>query len=97
VYAHVWIPRYVSHNSRSLVRGYHRKNFILNLGKYVPKFDIAKFYSEEDVRDLLIRDQRLGKHLSSCFSQETNDSYHSVVLMRGHGFTVVRESVAEGL
>lgn len=50
-----------------------------------------------DVQDLLIRNQRLGKHLSSCFSQETNNSYHPVVLMRGHGITVVGESVAESV
>lgn len=71
--------------------------FILNLGKYVPKFDIAEFYSEEDVQDRLIRNKESTTR-QTCIvllSQEMNDSYDSVLLMRGHGFTVVSESVTE--
>ncbi|KAL2838541.1 class II aldolase and Adducin N-terminal domain-containing protein [Aspergillus pseudoustus] len=67
------------------------------LGKHVPKFNIAEYYSEEDVRDLLIRNQRLGNHLSACFSKETNTSHHPVVLMRGHGFTVVGGGIEESV
>ena len=63
----------------------------------MPKFDIAEFYVEEDARDLLIRDERLGKHLSSCVSEGPNDSQHPVVLMRGDGVTVIGESVAESV
>ncbi|GIJ90424.1 hypothetical protein Asppvi_009378 [Aspergillus pseudoviridinutans] len=65
------------------------------LGNRVPKFDIAEFYSEEDVRDLLIRNQRLGKSLSACFSEGSGNSCHSVVLMRGHGFTVIGGGIEE--
>jgi ribulose-5-phosphate 4-epimerase/fuculose-1-phosphate aldolase len=57
-------------------------------------FDVAEFYCEEDVRDLLIRNQRLGKYLSACFEGSEN-SYHSVVLMRGHGFTVIGGGIEE--
>lgn len=57
-------------------------------------FDIAEFYSEEDVRDLLIRNQRLGKDLSACFESSEN-SHPSVVLMRGHGFTVIGGGIEE--
>ncbi|GFF59484.1 acriflavine sensitivity control protein acr-2 [Aspergillus udagawae] len=67
------------------------------LGNRVPKFDIAEFYSEEDVRDLLIRNQRLGKHLSACFSEGSGNSSHSVVLMRGHGFTVIGGGIEESV
>ncbi|GFF61368.1 fumarylacetoacetate hydrolase domain-containing protein 2 homolog [Aspergillus lentulus] len=64
------------------------------LGSRVPMFDIAEFYSEEDVRDLLIRNQRLGKDLSACFESSEN-SHPSVVLMRGHGFTVIGGGIEE--
>ncbi|KAF4159218.1 hypothetical protein CNMCM6936_001871 [Aspergillus lentulus] len=63
-------------------------------GSRVPMFDIAEFYSEEDVRDLLIRNQRLGKDLSACFESSEN-SHPSVVLMRGHGFTVIGGGIEE--
>ncbi|KAL2825360.1 class II aldolase and Adducin N-terminal domain-containing protein [Aspergillus cavernicola] len=67
------------------------------LGNRVPKFDIAEIYSEEDVRDLLIRNQRLGQRLSACFSQGREESYNPVVLMRGHGFTVAGASIEESV
>ncbi|RLM00356.1 hypothetical protein CFD26_108568 [Aspergillus turcosus] len=66
------------------------------LGNRVPMFDIAEFYSEEDVRDLLIRNQRLGKYLSACF-EGSKDSHHCVVLMRGHGFTVIGGGIEESV
>ncbi|KAF4219351.1 hypothetical protein CNMCM5878_003270 [Aspergillus fumigatiaffinis] len=69
----------------------HMAGFI---GNRVPVFDVAEFYCEEDVRDLLIRNQRLGKYLSACFEGSEN-SYHSVVLMRGHGFTVIGGGIEE--
>lgn len=66
-------------------------------GDRVPKFDIAEFYSEQDVRDLLIRNQRLGEHLSACFSPGREKSYNPVVLMRGHGFTVAGAGIEESV
>ncbi|KAL3429927.1 class II aldolase and Adducin N-terminal domain-containing protein [Aspergillus tetrazonus] len=67
------------------------------LGKKVPKFDIAQVYTEEDVRDLLIRNQRLGEHLAACFAEQRQESYNPVVLMRGHGFTVAGASIEESV
>ncbi|GKZ33043.1 hypothetical protein AbraIFM66950_002762 [Aspergillus brasiliensis] len=67
------------------------------LGKQVPRFDIAQVYTEEDVRDLLVRTQRLGAHLAACFAQESEESYNPVVLMRGHGYTVAGASIEESV
>lgn len=50
-------------------------------------FDVADFAG--DASDLLIRDSRLG----SALAEHLGDA--SVVLMRGHGFTVVATSVAQ--
>lgn len=70
---------------------------LITLGDHVPKFDIAEVYSNEDVRDLLIRNQRLGEHLSVCFSRSGEESYNPVVLMRGHGFTLAGGSIEESV
>ncbi|OJJ02020.1 hypothetical protein ASPVEDRAFT_654897 [Aspergillus versicolor CBS 583.65] len=67
------------------------------LGDKVPKFDIAQVYAEGDVRDLLIRTQRLGQHMAVLFAQEMGESYNPVVLMRGHGFTAAGASIKESV
>jgi ribulose-5-phosphate 4-epimerase/fuculose-1-phosphate aldolase len=89
---------------------YHMAGF---LGSGVPVWDIAEWYREGDVRDMLVRDRRLGASLARCFSQtlgaeesqmgsdraddekKVNLPYHAVVLMRGHGLTVVAESIED--
>ncbi|KIX07446.1 uncharacterized protein Z518_02099 [Rhinocladiella mackenziei CBS 650.93] len=72
------------------------------LGTSTPVYDIAKHYQPDDIRDLLIRNAPLGESLASCFcdSQRTspaeqNEPAHSVVLMRGHGYTVVASSIEQ--
>ncbi|KAH8700314.1 class II aldolase and Adducin N-terminal domain-containing protein [Talaromyces proteolyticus] len=65
------------------------------LGKKVPNFDILDFYETGDVRDLLIRNRQLGKQLASYFSSNSGGLTEAVVLMRGHGFTVVGGSIEE--
>ncbi|KAL4903420.1 hypothetical protein BDW74DRAFT_40159 [Aspergillus multicolor] len=64
-------------------------------GFLVPKFDISRFYADHDTRDLLIRNQRLGQHLSARFSAGAEKPYHPIVLMRGHGFTVAGGKIEE--
>jgi ribulose-5-phosphate 4-epimerase/fuculose-1-phosphate aldolase len=48
---------------------------------------------------MLIRDTRFGAALASYFSSAPEDNgtsvEHNVVLMRGHGFTVVAEGIVE--
>lgn len=70
-----------------------------HIGKTVENFDISKFYEVNDTRDLLIRNKKLGAHLADFFSlPHTEDgSIQSVVLMRGHGFTVVGGSIQESV
>ncbi|KAL4888645.1 class II aldolase and Adducin N-terminal domain-containing protein [Aspergillus ambiguus] len=65
------------------------------LGNMVPKFDIAKYYQDGDVRDLLVRTSQLGEKLSQYYGH--GSLRHPVVLMRGHGFSVVGESVEESV
>lgn len=68
-------------------------------GKAVETFDISEFYEENNTRDLLIRNKKLGAHLADFFSlpHTENGSIQSVVLMRGHGFTVVGGSIQESI
>jgi ribulose-5-phosphate 4-epimerase/fuculose-1-phosphate aldolase len=62
---------------------YHMGSF---LWSGAPVFDIRKVREEND---LLIRDNALGKTLATTLSS------HSCVLMRGHGMTVIGNSVPE--
>ena len=62
---------------------YHMASF---LWSGVPVYDIRKSTPEND---LLIRDRRLGSELASALGQ------CSCVLMRGHGMTVVGDSLPE--
>jgi hypothetical protein len=72
------------------------------LGSSTPVYDISKHYLAGDTRDLLIRNLTLGSSLAACFdnggmkstsSQQQEDC--GVVLMRGHGFTVVASSIEQ--
>ncbi|KAL9624118.1 MAG: hypothetical protein Q9160_001640 [Pyrenula sp. 1 TL-2023] len=69
------------------------------LGTHVPVFDIAKYYQAEDKKDLLVRNTRLGSALAAYFSPEegSRETSHSVVLMRGHGLTVVGPSIEDSV
>jgi ribulose-5-phosphate 4-epimerase/fuculose-1-phosphate aldolase len=64
---------------------YHMGSF---LWSGAPVFDIRKV--QED-NDLLIRDNPLGKALATTLSS------HTCVLMRGHGMTVIGDSVPEAV
>ena len=66
-------------------------------GSSTPTFDVSQYYELDDIRDLLIRDTRLGKSLASYFSSgpDSIQPDHAVVLMRGHGYTVVAPSIEQ--
>jgi ribulose-5-phosphate 4-epimerase/fuculose-1-phosphate aldolase len=59
----------------------------------------------DDVRDLLIRNVRLGGDLaeylskpgSASTSANSSSTHHSVVLMRGHGYTVAGSSPEDAI
>lgn len=68
------------------------------LGNKVPVFEIADAYRPEDKQDMLVRNIHLGSALASQFSEHGNEGEepdHSVVLMRGHGFTVVAPAIQD--
>ncbi|KAF4944290.1 hypothetical protein FSARC_14711 [Fusarium sarcochroum] len=76
------------------------------LGTSVPVFDISKHYADEDIRDLLIRNTRLGAALACCFthgsvysngSGEVQEPSQPVTLMRGHGYTVCGNRIEESV
>jgi ribulose-5-phosphate 4-epimerase/fuculose-1-phosphate aldolase len=58
-------------------------------------FDIDKYYRPGDVHDFLIKDTHLGAALATYFSSEKspNKLARNVVLMRGHGMTVVGPTI----
>lgn len=66
-------------------------------------YDVAKHYNRDSIRDLLIRNCELGGSLASCFATTNSDTDAdhkpeidcSVVLMRGHGYTVAAQSIEE--
>ncbi|MCJ1305737.1 hypothetical protein MMC08_008553 [Hypocenomyce scalaris] len=71
--------------------------------KPIPIFDIADHYQQADRPDLLVRNSRLGAALAACFSSSSSSSPpshnpdHVVVLMRGHGLTLVAESIEDAV
>lgn len=70
------------------------------LGTQTPVFDIAKYYKEGDMQDMLVRNTHLGGALASHFASEGgNDGKpaHAVALMRGHGFTVQGSSIQDAV
>lgn len=58
-----------------------------------PVFDIGDHYEAGDRKDMLVRNTRLGGVLASYFGE--GEPAHSVVLMRGHGFTVQGSSIMD--
>lgn len=65
---------------------YHMAGFLGADGAAV--FDIAKHRDHNQAGDMLVRTEKSGRALA-----ETFDEGNCVTLMRGHGFTVVAESV----
>ena len=80
---------------------YHMAGF---LGARTPVWDIAAVYTEGDRRDMLVRDTRLGASLAESFSDVEDGKKEkgsggeppiSVVLMRGHGFSVCAKTIED--
>ena len=74
---------------------YHMAGF---LGGEVPNFDIEGVYEEGEPRDMLVNSVRLGGALAGMFGRnETRgtEPLHTMVLMRGHGFVTVGDSVEQ--
>ena len=72
------------------------------IGKSNPVFEIADFFAQDDIRDLLVRNERHGAALAACFSNsavngatQSHQPEHAAVLMRGHGITIVGGSIEE--
>lgn len=61
----------------------------------VPVWNIKDAYRPEDVKDLLVRNTHLGGSLAEAFSDGGDKPAHAVVLMRGHGATVVADNIEE--
>ncbi|CAI7587902.1 unnamed protein product [Penicillium manginii] len=72
-------------------------DFAHDKGQSVKKFDVSQFYGKDDIHDLLIRNKSLGAHFADFFSGPGQKISENVVLMRGHGFTVVGESIVESV
>jgi ribulose-5-phosphate 4-epimerase/fuculose-1-phosphate aldolase len=78
-----------------LMACYHMAGF---LGRGVKCWDIGTVYQEGDKKDMLVRDTRLGASLASCFGDGTRgdgEPDSSVVLMRGHGFSVCAKTMED--
>lgn len=68
------------------------------LGSKTPIYDNAKYVrAEVDVPDMLIRNTHLGGALASHFADSENatEPDHTVVLMRGHGLTVLAPTIQD--
>ncbi|OAR02363.1 hypothetical protein LLEC1_02446 [Akanthomyces lecanii] len=65
---------------------YHMSAFIAADG--APVYDIADHYRDDDLPDMLVSKRHLGAALAELF-----DGASVLALMRGHGFTVVAESM----
>ena len=76
---------------------FHMAGFLSTEG--APVFDIADHYRSDDSRDMLVRNTYLGSALATYFSKERDSpvahAEHCVVLMRGHGLTVVGPSIED--
>lgn len=75
---------------------YHMAGF---LGRGAPMWDIAHCYQASDTPDLLVRNTTFGSDLAEALSPGDTTSpafpQHRVLLMRGHGFVAVAESIEE--
>jgi len=68
------------------------------LGTFTPVYDIAAYYQPDDIQDILVRNAHLGKALADQFTsskEETGRADYGVVLMRGHGMTVIAPNIEE--
>ncbi|OAA76127.1 class II Aldolase and Adducin domain-containing protein [Akanthomyces lecanii RCEF 1005] len=65
---------------------YHMAAFIDPTG--APVYDIADHFRNDDLPDMLVSKEHLGAALAELF-----DGTNVLALMRGHGFTVVAESM----
>ena len=71
----------------------------------VPVYDIEDSYSDKEPHDMLIRTEKLGKHLAEKFVASKNLSAssptvfpdHHLVLMRKHGFVTFGTSIREAV
>lgn len=73
-------------SSVSLKPCYHMAAFIAAAG--APVYDIADHFRPDDLPDMLVSKKHLGAGLAELF-----DGENVLALMRGHGFTVVAESI----
>lgn len=73
---------------------YHMGGF---LGSEVPVWDISDAYRENDIRDVLVRNTHLGGSLAEAFSDGGEEPKHDVVLMRGHGLTIIADNIEEAV
>ncbi|OAP54392.1 hypothetical protein AYL99_11493 [Fonsecaea erecta] len=96
----------IIHSHASEVLPYANTSVPLRPCKEVPTFDISKHYAPDEARDLLIRTTGRGRDLAEYFvsassssssSSPTQHHHHPVVLMRGHGCTVVGSGVQEAI
>ncbi len=76
----------------SLRACYHMAGF---LGTAVPIWDITSAQKPDDISDLLVRNTHLGGSLAESFSGSAETPEHVVMLMRGHGFTVLAGSIQD--
>jgi ribulose-5-phosphate 4-epimerase/fuculose-1-phosphate aldolase len=70
----------------------------MKVGTSTPVYDIAAYYQPDDIQDILVRNVHLGKALADHFTdskEKTSKTDHAVVLMRGHGMTVVAPNIEE--
>jgi ribulose-5-phosphate 4-epimerase/fuculose-1-phosphate aldolase len=74
---------------------YHMAGF---LGSSIPNFDIETVYQDDDPRDMLVNNPRLGGELAQMFGvNETKREapLHTTVLQRGHGFVTTGTNVEQ--
>lgn len=74
---------------------YHMAGF---LGSNVPVWDIGNAYRTEDTQDMLVRNVHLGSALAAAFSAGSTPGKTPdcpVVLMTGHGFSVVGPAIED--
>ncbi|KAF2718444.1 arad-like aldolase/epimerase [Polychaeton citri CBS 116435] len=74
------------------------------LGKKVPVWDISTLYRDDDIQDMLVRNERLGQGLASAFladasakDQTPSEPEGTVVLMKRHGFTTYGKDIATAI
>jgi ribulose-5-phosphate 4-epimerase/fuculose-1-phosphate aldolase len=73
---------------------YHMAGF---LKSGAPIWDIDTAYKPSDIKDMLVRNIHLGESLAAKFADDAPGDVpkHAVVLMRGHGLTIVADNIEE--